>query len=326
MRTTAPQPVAVVTVVCADPRNQPPRLASRLDGVIELRPVFDASQLCDALPASDVAFVWDFGATTMRDAWTPASRVRWIHVASAGVDPLLFPELLARGVVVTNSRGVFDDGIAEFVLGAMLAAAKGLPETIRLQREGRWFHRETRMVAGSTVLVVGAGSVGRAVGQLAKAVGCEAVGVAREARDDPSFDRVVAVRDLGAELPRADFVVITAPLTEHTAGLFDESVFAKMKARAVLINVGRGPIIDEDALLAALDAGRLGGAVLDVFGHEPLPPDHPFWARDDVVVSPHMSGDFEGYTDVLVDLFVDNLARWRSGQPLRNVVDQNRGY
>jgi phosphoglycerate dehydrogenase-like enzyme len=273
-----------------------------------------------------VVFVWDFRSTVLRDAWAGASRVRWVHVASAGVEPLLFPELRTARVLLTNSRGVFDGGIAEFVLGAVLAFAKDLPGTIRLQREHIWRHRESKLVAGSNVVVVGAGSIGCAVGRLLNAVGCNVVGIARRAREEPGFDRVVPIEQFGDEVEHADIVVITAPLTEQTAGLLDAAVFARTRSSALLVNVGRGPIVDEQALLAALDGGRLRAAVLDVFDDEPLSADHPFWDRPDVIVSPHMSGDFEGFADVLVDLFADNFARWRAGKQLHNIVDLDRGY
>jgi phosphoglycerate dehydrogenase-like enzyme len=326
MSTGVPDRPVAVTVVCSDPADEPPELSARLGAEADVRLVFDTQQLRDALPTSDVAFVWDFRSTRLREAWSPASRVRWVHVASAGVEPLLFPEMRDQPVVLTNSRGVFDGAIAEFVLAALLALAKDLPESLRLQREHVWKHRETRLVAGATVLVIGAGSIGRAVARLVGAVGCRVVGAARTAREDDCFDRVVPISDLGPELRHADFVVVTAPLTEQTSGLLGAQAFARMKPGAVLINVGRGPIVDESALLEALDRGQLRAAVLDVFGEEPLPAEHPFWDRPDVLVSPHMCGDFEGFTEVLVDLFVENFGRMRSGRQLQNVVDKHRGY
>lgn len=180
-------------------------------------------------------------------------------MASAGVDPLLFPALRDSPIVVTNSRGIFDQAIAKFVLGAVLAFAKDLPATMALQREHTWRHRETRLIAGSTVLVVGAGSIGRAAAGLLRVAGCRVVGVARTARDDPAFGRVAALTDFGKELPDADYVVVTAPLTEQTSGLLGAGAFKRMKPTAVLINVGRGPIVDEDALLAALEVGQVAG-------------------------------------------------------------------
>jgi phosphoglycerate dehydrogenase-like enzyme len=320
------QPPAVVTVLCSDPADRPPQLASRLGAEAQVRTVYDVAELAAALPESDVVFVWDFRSSGLREAWSERSTVRWVHVASAGVDALLFPELQDRPVLLTNSRGVFDAAIAEFVLGAMLASAKDLWGTLRLQADHVWQHRESRLVRGATVVVVGAGSIGSAVAHLLNAVGCITVGVARTAREDPVFARIVAFGELGGELSRADYAVVTAPLTDETKGLIGARAFEQMNPGAVLINVGRGPIVDETALLAALDRGALRAAVLDVFCTEPLPPDHPFWARTDVVVSPHMCGDYEGFADTLVDLFANNFARWRSGTPWGNVVDKERGY
>lgn len=313
-----------VTVVCADPADQPPRLAEQVDA--ELRSVHDIASLRAALPVSDAVFVWDFAGSALRESWSADTQVSWIHVASAGVEPLLFPELRAAPVTLTNSRGVFDVAIAEFVLGAMLAFAKDLPTSLRLQAAHRWQHRETLRLAGSRVLVIGAGSIGRAVARLAHACGCAVTGVARAARNDPDFEEVVGFGELPTVLPAADYLVVAAPLTEQTRGMLGESAFARVRPGAVLVNVGRGPIVDERALLRALDDGRLRGAALDVFGAEPLPADHPFWDRPDVLVSAHMAGDFVGFRDVLVDLFVANYRRWRAGQPLQNVVEKSRGY
>lgn len=320
------QPPAAVTVLCSDPADQPPQLASRLGAAAQVHTVFDVAALASALPESDAVFVWDFRSSGLREAWSERSTVQWVHVASAGVDALLFPELQALPVLLTNSRGVFDTAIAEFVLGAVLASAKDLWGTLRLQAAHVWQHRESRLVKGATVVIVGAGAIGRAAARLLNGVGCTTVGVARTAREDPDFDRVVALSGFGDELARADYVVVTAPLTDETKGLIDARAFEQMKPGAVFINVGRGPIVDEEALLAALERGALRAAVLDVFCTEPLPSDHPFWARADVVVSPHMCGDYEGFADTLVDLFADNFARWRSGVPLRNLVDKQRGY
>jgi phosphoglycerate dehydrogenase-like enzyme len=317
---------AAVTVLCADDDDQPPGLAAKLSSAAQVRTAHDVAELEALLPESDVVFVWEFRSSGLREAWTDRSRVRWVHVSSAGVDAVLFPELLTQPVQVTNSRGVFDTAIAEFVLGAVLASAKDLWRTFRLQAEHTWQHRESRLVEGSTVVVVGAGSIGRSVARMLGAVGAHTVGVARSARVDPEFDRVVGLADLGTELQRADYIAITAPLTDETTGLMDKVAFQQVKPGAVLINVGRGPIVDEGALLDALDQGVLRGAILDVFCEEPLPVDHPFWDRPDVVVSPNRCGDFEGYRDALVDLFVDNFGRRQAGITLRNQVDKERGY
>jgi phosphoglycerate dehydrogenase-like enzyme len=312
-----------VLVVLYD-ESRPPGMTD-VEKAAEVR-YADRSQLAAALPGADALFVWDFFSTALRDAWPAADRLRWVHVASAGVDRLLFPELVESPVVVTNSRGVFDRPIAEYVLGLVLAVAKGLPTTLALQRDGVWRHRETQRIDGHTALVVGTGSIGRACAGLLSAAGLRVTGVGRTARNDPELGRVFGPEDLHRLLGDADYVVIAAPLTEDTRGLFDAAAFAAMAPSAWLVNIGRGAIVIESELLAALERHELAGAALDVFAEEPLPADHPFWSRPDVIVSPHMSGDFVGWHQALVDVFTGNLARWQAGEPLTNQVDKAAGY
>jgi phosphoglycerate dehydrogenase-like enzyme len=286
-----------------------------------------ARELPVALRGADVLFVWDFLSTAVPDAWPSADRLRWVHIASAGVDRLLFPELVASPVVVTNSRGVFDRPIAEYVLGLILAFAKDLPATLDLQRERSWRHRETERIDTQRVLVVGAGPIGRAIGRLLSAAGMTVTGVGRTARPaDPDLGPVHASRELASLLPEADYVVVAAPLTEETRGMLDAAAFARMKPSARLVNVARGPIVVEQDLVAALHEGEIAGAALDVFATEPLPPHHPLWTAPHVIISPHMSGDFMGWLDTLAQLFARNFRRWLAGEELLNVVDKHLGY
>lgn len=313
----------VVAVVVSAGEPLPPGLEG-LDEIagVDVVVVDDEATMRAALDAgAEVLGVWDFRTTLVRTAWGQATAVRWIHAASAGTDAVLFAENDDADLIVTNARGVFDRGIAEFVLLALLAFCKDLPGTLARQRDHAWQHRDAELLEGRHVLVVGAGSIGRAVARLARAAGLGVSGVARSARQgDPDFDTVVAAEDLHRALGTADDVVITAPLTEATAGLFDDAAFAAMRPGARLVNVGRGGIVDEQALLRALDSGTLGGAALDVFATEPLPADSPLWDRTDVIVSPHQSGDTLGWREHLGRMFVDNVRRYRRGEPLHNVV------
>ncbi|HYM91647.1 MAG TPA: D-2-hydroxyacid dehydrogenase [bacterium] len=316
-----------VVAVLARPDGPPPPGLGPVAKVATIRHAASAQALAEALEDAEVLLVLDFRSTTLRDAWPRARHLRWIHVAAAGVDTVLFPELVSSSVTLTNSRGVFDQAIAEYVLGLILAFAKDFPATLDLQRRRVWQHRETEHVRGQTVLVVGAGGLGRAIGRLAGSAQMRVVGVARTARaSDPDLGRVVAARDLSAALGEADYVVVAAPLTSETRGLIGPAAFGRMKPTARLINVGRGPIVDEAALLDALQTKRIAGAALDVFMQEPLPKDHPFWDLPGLIVSPHMSGDFVGWMSALSELFVENYARWRRGAPLLNVVDKTLGY
>ncbi|MGY6658477.1 D-2-hydroxyacid dehydrogenase [Amycolatopsis sp. TRM77291] len=313
----------VLAVLCGDTR--PPDMRA-----IEDRAVVrytDEAGLADALSGADAFFVYDFLSTAVPGAWHAADKLRWLHIASAGVDPVLFPGLQESDVVLTNSRGVFDGAIAEYVLGVVLTFAKDFVRSWDLQRRKQWKHRESERISGRRVLVVGTGPIGRSIARLLRAAGMSVAGVGRRPReDDPDFGDVYASSDLARHLPVADYVVAVAPLTEQTKGMFDAETFAAMKPGARFVNVGRGELVVTSDLIGALRDGPLGGAALDVFDTEPLPADSPLWTMENVLISPHMSGDFVGWRNTLVEVFADNFRRWRAGEPLRNVVDKQLGY
>ncbi|WP_320782174.1 D-2-hydroxyacid dehydrogenase [Streptomyces sp. CRN 30] len=313
----APGALPRLLVLDAAPR---PRLG-RLIGRAEVS-YADAATLADRLPDADVLLVWDFHSDAVRRAWPgEGPRPRWVHTASAGVDHLLGPELAASDTVVTNARGVFDEPIAEYVAALVLALAKDLPRTLELQRERTWRHRETRRVAGGRAVVVGTGPIGRAIARTLKALGVTTALVGRAARSG-----VHGPEDLDRLLSRADWVVAAAPLTEATRGMFDARRFGVMQPSAHFVNVGRGPLVVEEALAATLRARGIAGAALDVVAHEPLTADSPLWDLPGLIVSPHMSGDTVGWRDELGAQFVELFERWSAGDPLPNVVDKTRGY
>jgi phosphoglycerate dehydrogenase-like enzyme len=284
-------------------------------------------ELAQALRGADVLLAWDFTTPALRSAWSSADRLRWVHTASAGVDNVLTPEVVDSDVVVTNARGVFETPIAEYVTGLVLMTAKDMVGTWQRQQRRQWEHRETHSVQRRVAVVVGVGPIGRAVARMLAGVGLRVRGVGRTARgDDPDFGEVAAAEDLRRQVADADYVVLAAPLTPQTSGMVDREVLAAMPERAMLVNVGRGELVVEDDLVAALQEGRIAGAALDVFEKEPLPSDSPLWAMPQVLVSPHMSADTVGWRDDLAALFVENLGRWCKGQPLRNVVDKKLGY
>ena len=284
-------------------------------------------ELADALPGADVLFVWAFRSDAVAAAWPAADALRWVHTASAGVDRLLFPALLESDVVLTNSRGVFDRPMAEYVLGTVLTFAKDMHTTLRQQDERHWQHRETERIEHKRALVVGTGPIGRAIARLLSAAGLRVAGAGRTARDgDADFGTVHASDDLAQVVGDFDYVVLAAPLTDQTKDLVDADVLARFKPTARLVNVGRGELVVQDDLIAALQAGHLGGAALDVFESEPLPRSSPLWEMPNVLVSPHMSGDTVGWTDELVELFQRMLGDYARGEALGNVVDKERGY
>ncbi|MFF7763788.1 D-2-hydroxyacid dehydrogenase [Streptomyces griseorubiginosus] len=282
----------------------------------------DATTLAERLPFADVLLVWDFTSTAVRDAWPgEGPRPRWVHTASAGVDHLMCPELADSDTVVTNARGVFDQPIAEYVAALVLTMAKDLPRTLELQREGVWRHRESQRVAGTRACVVGSGPIGRAIVAALKALGITTALVGRRSRTG-----IHGPDDLGRLMARADWVIAAAPLTDETRGMFDARRFGMMQPSARFINIGRGQLVVEQALVEALTKRWIAGAALDVFETEPLPPDSPLWHVPGLIVSPHMSGDTVGWRDELSAQFVEMYERWEAGRSLTNVVDKQRGY
>lgn len=285
--------------------------------------------LGDALPTIEAVFAWNRVAG-ITDGFDGARSLRWIQAPSAGVDALLFPALVASDVVVTNARGVFDEPMAESVMAFVLALNTGI---LRDQRRGWSRDGEDadapprRRVAGERMLVVGAGSIGRAIGRAAGALGMTVSGVASRARPgDDVFEEVRSADALLELLPSFDVVVNVLPLTPATFHRFGAEAFGAMSADALFVNVGRGATVDEPALIHALETGQIRGAALDVFEVEPLPPASPLWDLENVIVSPHVAGDAEGWERRVVDVFADNLARFRDGRPLRGVVDKALGY
>lgn len=316
----------IVTVLTAPGEPEPPGIEA-VRARAEVRFASDEQSLRETLPGTQVMMVTDFRTEALEAAWGEADQLEWIHATSAGVDALMFPELIKGPVKVTNARGIFDRSIAEYVLCTMLMFAKDFPRSIRLQMEHRWQHRDTERAEGQQVLVVGAGSIGRQIAKLANAAGMIPHGVARRARnDDPDFAAVHSNEQLLDQLGKADFVVIAAPLTPQTEGLFDRRAFAAMKPSARLINIGRGPIVRTDDLVQALQDGTIAGAGLDVFEEEPLPEDHPLWDMENVIMTAHMAGDFIGWRRALTDQFLENFDRWLAGDELFNQVDKALGY
>ena len=260
----------IIAVQGASGVHEVPGLSS-LEGEATLCFSRSGEDLKELIRDAEILLGWDFRAQALEAAWPEARRLEWIQWSGAGVDALLFPELVKSGVRVTNSRGVFDRAMAEYVLGLIIAFVKHFPETWSLQSERRWKHRLTDTVHGKEVLIVGAGGIGRSIARLCAGAGMRVSGVGRSARSaDSDFGRVHACESLNEALPEADFVVVAAPLTAGTRGLFSGEQFRLMKSTARFINVGRGAIVDESALTAALVDGRIAGAALDVFEEEPL--------------------------------------------------------
>jgi phosphoglycerate dehydrogenase-like enzyme len=253
--------------------------------------------------------------------------LKWLHITRAGVPLSLAALLEGRPTQLTNASGVHAPGIAEYVLGVTLAHLQRHQDLQALNRSRDWDKRFTfRELGGATVGILGPGAIGLAAARLFKAFGARVVGLRRRPEPLPDLDRTYTPADLAEFLPDLDVLVIAAPLTRETQSLLGAAELARLKRGAYLVNIARGAIVDETALLEALRSGQVGGAALDVFEDEPLPPASPFWSAPNVLVTPHMSGKTDRVNDRRFSLFADNLARFVAGEPLRNVVDVKLGY
>lgn len=305
-----------------------PRLAEYAPGIAVVH--VDQEGVPDGdLSDAEVFLRWWTSMEVLRRILAAAPRLRWMHTPSAGVDQVLTPELIERDITLTNSAGAHAIPIAEFVLLFMLGHAKQARELAALTRENAWERARSLHLGelyGKTALIVGLGHIGQEIARRAAGFGMRVLGSRRHPRPVAGVERVVgegAWRDL---LPAADYVVIATPLTEATRGMFDAAAFARMKRDAYLINIARGEIVDTGALLAALHEGRIAGAGLDALPEEPLPPDHPLWSAPNVWITPHISWSSPHMRDRALDIFFENLRRYRAGEPLINQVDKAAGY
>jgi D-2-hydroxyacid dehydrogenase (NADP+) len=279
------------------------------------------------LNQAEVLFTHAINPERLREA----GKLRWIQTAGAGVEWLLTPEILARqGLTITNASGVHGEQIAEHVFALMLALARRLPLALAQQREQRWdsapFLREVPLLAGATLGILGVGAIGARVAELGAAFRMRVIGLRRGSEPVPHVERMYGPDSLHALLREAHYVVNALPLTAATRGLIGPAELQNMRRDAVLINIGRGGTVQTDALLAALQAGTIAGAGLDVTDPEPLPAEHPLWRSERVIITPHFSGGRPGYLEHVADIFLDNLRRYRAGEALRNVVDRAAGY
>ena len=265
-----------------------------------------------------------------REVFRMCPRLRWVHSRAAGLDKSLFPELIASSVVLTNGSGVFSSSLGEFALAAILYFAKDFRRMIRNQMAGVWEAFDVLPVVGDTVGIVGYGDIGRAVAGRARAMGMKVLAVKRhvspESNVDSFVDEIFGPSRRIEMLARCDYVVVAAPLTAETNGMIGEAEFAAMKPTAVVMNVGRGPVINERALVKALAEGRIKGAALDVFDEEPLPAGHPFYRMENVLLSPHCADHMPEWMNDAMRFFIAQYEIFRKGEPLLNVVDKKLGY
>ena len=291
--------------------------------------VGDTPEAFDGQPPADAIFVCSMGRELLRSVLPKAPTARWVHSRSVGVENILFPGLAESGVTLTNGRGVFSPSLAEWVIGAVLFFAKDLRRLVKSQEAGKWDPFPPEMVQGRWMGIVGYGDIGRAVARHARSLGMRVRALRRSVAappGDPAPDEILPPERLPDLMALSDDVVVATPLTHDTRGLIGEREIRAMKPTGVLINVGRGAVVQEPPLVDALRRRAIRGAALDVFEAEPLPAGHPFYTLDNVLLSPHSADQVPGWLDEAMDGFLDNLNRFLAGQPLQNVVDPRRGY
>ncbi|HEX2717515.1 MAG TPA: D-2-hydroxyacid dehydrogenase, partial [Gemmatimonadaceae bacterium] len=277
-----------------------------------------------------------FGFGVARPLFKEGRALKWVHSAAAGVGAALFPEMLESDVVLTNSAGIHAEPIAQHVVGGVLYLLRSLDVAVDLHRAGRWDKQPfvgdastVREIGDCRVLVIGAGGLGSAIGRHLAHFGAECVAVRRcpEKGVPEGFARVIGPDAIDAELPGADVVVLATPATPETRGLLDRRRLNLMPRNGIVVNVGRGNLVDESALIEALESNRLRGAVLDVFEEEPLASTSRLWQLRQVLLTPHVSAvSPRRFWQRQLDLFTDNWSRWVAGRPLRNTVDKRAGY
>jgi phosphoglycerate dehydrogenase-like enzyme len=313
--------IAAVADVRYEPRLLPrPRYRNDHGGEMPLFTPADERQWAGLLAVAEVSF--DFDHRDPAGLLTSAPRLRWVQATSAGIGGFVRRHGLDTGqLVVTTAAGTHAAPLAEFVLAGVLHFVKDVPGLQRSRREHHWARCVVGQLAGRRATVVGLGSIGRRTAEVLALLGARVTGVGR-----PGGPHPVTTDDLDAVLPGTDILVLATPLTPATGNLIDAGRVAALPDGAIVVNVARGPVIDEDALTAHLSSGRLGGAALDVFRDEPLPATSPLWDLPNVLVSPHSAATAANENAVLTDLFLDNLRRYRSGEPMRNLYRPDRGY
>jgi phosphoglycerate dehydrogenase-like enzyme len=284
----------------------------------------------NAAGSAEVIFNWSGSLSLIREVFLMSHALRWIHSRSAGLERTLFLELIASDVTMTNGSGVFSPSLGEFALGAILYFAKDFRRMIHNQMAGVWEPFEVLPVSGQTVGIVGYGDIGRAVATRVRAMEMKVLAVKRhvppKSNSDPLADQICSPDHLIEMLSRCDYIVVSAPLNAETHGMIGDAEFAAMKPSAVIINVGRGPVIEERAMIKALSEHRIKGAALDVFAEEPLPTGHPFYKLENVLLSPHCADHTPDWLDNAMRFFIAQFQRFRRGEPLLNVVDKKLGY
>ena len=320
----------VVLVSAAEPAEAQLAMLRQQLADVEILAGHSAEIFEQAADRATVLFNWSGPLALFKQVFTTCPNLRWVHSRSVGLERTLFAEIVQSAVPLTNGAGVFSASLGEFTLGAILYFAKDFRRMIRNQMAGVWEAYDVQWASGKTVGIIGYGDIGRAIAERVRAMGMNVLAVRRHASTVPSGDRLVAETFTPERrlemISRCDYLITAAPLTAETRGMIGEAEFAAMKPTAVVINVGRGPVINEEAMIGALSAGRIRGAALDVFDHEPLPAGHAFYKLESILLSPHCADHTPDWLDNAMKFFLEQYGRFRRDEPLLNVVDKKLGY
>ena len=318
---TDKQPLILVLSNADDPELR------MLEGLPHLR-INSPDDLTEHAKQAEVILHWIGPRDLLRTTFLACPKIRWVHSRSAGLDKSLFPELVQSPVPLTNGSGVFSPSLGEFALAAILYFAKDFRRMIRNQQAGRWEQFLVEEIAGQTVGIVGYGDIGRAVASRVHAMGMHVLALKRHAPagGDPLIDRFYPPAEISAMLAECDYVVVATPLTPETHHMISDAAFDAMKPSGVIINVGRGPCIDQAALIRALNQGKIKGAGLDVFEEEPIPAGDPIFKFENVLVSPHCADQTKVWLQHAMEFFIRQYQRFSTNQPLENIVEKHLGY
>jgi len=321
--------MSLTLLVLADPAASWLKLLGTLGPDVTVLVSNDAARVREYAPQADVIVNGTSNPPLLSAAIPPATRARWIHSLWTGVDNVLCPEVLASPLPLTNGRGVFRRPLAEWTIGAMLYFAYRMRRMVRQQQAGIWEAFTTEEIQGKTLGIIGYGGIGSTAAELARPFGMRIVALRRRPEmfgQDSLVDESFAPSQINDLMAASDYVLLATPLTDDTRGMIGAAQIAAMKPTSVLINVGRGAVVDEAALIKALDDRKIRGAALDVFAVEPLPAGHPFYRMENVLLSPHTADHVQDFIHLAVEAFLENLKRFQAGQPLMNLVDKHAGY
>ena len=319
----------ITVVVLGDPSEPTLKALDSLGNQVNLCIAPTAAGLGDALAEARVLYSWSGSRAEIINVLAGAPKLEWVQVRSAGLDGIMSPELQASPLPLTNGSGTFSQSLGEFVIAGALYWAKDLPRMQRAKAEHRWEVFNVLELSTETLGIVGHGDIGRAIARRAKAFGMRVLALRRDLTPRPGdedVDKLYPNSELHSMLPECDYVVAAAPLTPDTKHMLSAAEFNLMKPSAVIMNVGRGPVIDEAAMIEALRTNRIRAAALDVFEVEPLPVDSPLWDMDNVLISAHTADHTKDWLNDAVVFFMEQFARWKNNEPLKNVVDKSAGY